>query len=336
MKTHSIPANARSLKDLAGVASKNQARRVLTMVRVMRKGNTCTAEATDSFRLARFTWETDADGGDFEALFAADALRSLKVSDACAVEYGEGGAAIITGSGLRIPAEGGEGLKYPNTDAIMWHPGEPMKDSSALMCLNPAYLADACKPVVSWNCPVAIRGSVDGPVFVHAAAKVKNGNREIPMQYDALIMPVRGLDEYAPEAWKDAERKAARKEAQEIREAGERRAERKAKRAEAAKEEAEKHAEDSGEKPEEAAKVSPAEEAKPAKDSPKQAAQGSPEEGEAAIRRAAEEFGLAIRETSLCIWLAGDTKPHKDDLKKAGAKWSHKKGAWYFRKPQAA
>ena len=49
-----------------------------------------------------------------------------------------------------------------------------------------------------------------------------------------------------------------------------------------------------------------------------------------------EEFGLAIRETSLCLWLAGDTKPHKDALKKAGAKWSAKKGAWYFRKQQAA
>lgn len=332
MKTYSIPANARSLKDLAGVASKNQARRVLTMVRVSRKGGACIAEATDSFRLARFTWETDADGGDFEALFAADALRSLKVSDICAVEYGEGGAAIITGSGLRIPAEGGEGLIYPNTDAIMWHTGEPMKDSSALMCVNPAYLADACKPVISWNCPVAIRGCVDGPVFVHAVAKVKNGNREIPMQYDALIMPVRGLDSYAPKAWKDAERKAARKEAQEVREAEERRAERKAKRAEAAKEEAEK--------PEEAPKVSPeqepAKEEKPAQDSPNEAAKDSPEEGEEAIRRAAEEFGLAIRETSLCLWLAGDTKPHKDALKKAGAKWSAKKGAWYFRKPQAA
>ena len=60
------------------------------------------------------------------------------------------------------------------------------------------------------------------------------------------------------------------------------------------------------------------------------------ENGEPKPRRAAEEFGLAIRETSLCLWLAGDTKPHKDELKKAGAKWSAKKGAWYFRKPQAA
>ena len=332
MKTYSIPASARSLKDLAGVASKNQARRVLTMVRVSRKGGTCIAEATDSFRLARFTWETDADGGDFEALFAADALRSLKVSDACAVEYGEGGAAIITGGGLRIPAEGGEGLKYPNTDAIMWQSGKPMKDSSGLMCVNPAYLADACKPVVSWNCPVVVRGCVDGPVFAHAVAKVKNGNREIPMEYDALVMPIRGLDEYAPKAWKDAEDEAARKEAREVREAEERWAERKAKRAEAAKEEAEKPAGNSGAKPEEAPKVSPEQE--PAKE--EEPAKDSPEEGEKAIRRAAEEFGLAIRETSLCLWLAGDTKPHKDELRKAGAKWSAKKGAWYFRKPQAA
>ena len=332
MKTYSIPASARSLKDLAGVASKNQARRVLTMVRVSRKGGTCIAEATDSFRLARFTWETDADGGDFEALFAADALRSLKVSDACAVEYGEGGAAIITGGGLRIPAVSESGLVYPNTDAIMWQSNGAMKDSSGLMCVNPAYLADACKPVVSWNCPVVVRGSVDGPVFAHACAKVKNGNREIPMEYDALVMPIRGLDEYAPKAWKDAEDEAARKAAREVREAEERKAERKARRAAAAKEEPAKHAVDSGAKPEEAPKVSPeqeqAQDEKPAQD--------SPEEGEQAIRRAAEEFGLAIRETSLCLWLAGDTKPHKDALKKAGAKWSAKKGAWYFRKPQAA
>lgn len=327
MKTYSIPANARALKDLAGVASKNQARRVLTMVRVSRKGSTCIAEATDSFRLARFTWQADAYGDDFEALFAADSLRALKVSDICIVEYGEGGAAIITGGGLRIPAEGGEGLKYPNTDAIMWRPGEPMKDSSALMCVNPAYLADACKPVVSWNCPVVVRGCVDGPVFAHAVAKVKHGKREYPMEYDALIMPVRGLDSYAPKAWKDAEDEAARKVAREVREAEER----KAKRAEAAKEEAEKPAGDSGAKPEEAPKVSPEQE--PAKEEP---AQDSPEQGEEAIRRAAEEFGLAIRETSLCLWLAGDTKPHKDALKKAGAKWSAKRGAWYFRKPQAA
>lgn len=332
MKTYSIPASARSLKDLAGVASKNQARRVLTMVRVSRKGGTCIAEATDSFRLARFTWETDADGGDFEALFAADALRSLKVSDACAVEYGEGGAAIITGGGLRIPAVSESGLVYPNTDAIMWQSNGAMKDSSGLMCVNPAYLADACKPVVSWNCPVVVRGCVDGPVFAHACAKVKNGNREIPMEYDALIMPIRGLDEYAPKAWKDAEDEAARKKAQEIREAEERKAERKAKRAEAAKEEPEKPAGNSGAKPEEAPKVSPEQE--PEQD--EKPVQDSPEEGEQAIRRAAEEFGLAIRETSLCLWLAGDTKPHKDALKKAGAKWSAKKGAWYFRKPQAA
>lgn len=326
MKTYSIPANARSLKDLAGVASKNQARRVLTMVRVSRKGRTCIAEATDSFRLARFTWETDADGGDFEALFAADALRSLKVSDICIVEYGEEGAAIITGGGLSIPAVSESGLVYPNTDAIMWQSNGAMKDSSGLMCVNPAYLADACKPVVSWNCPVVVRGCVDGPVFAHTCAKVKNGNREIPMEYDVLIMPVRGLDSYAPKAWKDAEDEAARKAAREVREAEERKAERKAKRAEAAKEEAEKPAGDSGAKPEETPKVSPEQEP----------AQDSPEEGEQAIRRAAEEFGLAIRETSLCLWLAGDTKPHKDALKKAGAKWSAKKGAWYFRKPQAA
>ena len=332
MKKYGIIANARSLKDLAGFAGKDKARRVLTMVRVSRKGSTCIAEATDSFRLARFTWQADAYGDDFEALFAADSLRALKVSDICIVEYGEEGAAIITGGGLSIPAVSESGLVYPNTDAIMWQSNGAMKDSSGLMCVNPAYLADACKPVVPWNCPVVVRGCVDGPVFAHACAKVKHGKREFPMEYDALIMPVRGLDSYAPKAWKDAEGEAARKAAREVREADERKAERKAKRAEAAKEEAEKPAGDSGAKPEEAPKDSPEQE--PAKE--EEPAQDSPEEGEEAIRRAAEEFGLAIRETSLCLWLAGETKPHKDALKKAGAKWSAKKGAWYFRKPQAA
>lgn len=34
------------------------------------------------------------------------------------------------------------------------------------------------------------------------------------------------------------------------------------------------------------------------------------------------------------IWISGDTKPHKDELKSMGAKWAPKKGAWYY-KPAA-
>ena len=325
MKTYTIPVNARSIKSLTDFAGKENVRPALTMVHVWRRGKSCYAEATDSYRLARFTWESDADGGDFEALFPAAALRSLKASDVCAVEYGEKGAAIITAGGLRISADCSE-RRYPDTDRIMWRAGKPMKASSPIMCVNPTYLASACKPVEPWGCSVAVRGCSDGPVFVHAAAKVRNGRTEIPMEYDALIMPVRGVE--VPLAWEDAEKDRARKEAQAARESFERRAERKAERAEAAKEEQKKPAEVSSEKPEEAPKDSPAKDEKPAKD--------SHEEGEGAIRRAAEEFGLAVRETSLCIWLSGDTKPHKDALKKAGAKWSAKKSAWYFRKPQAA
>ena len=335
MRTHTIPASARSLKSLTDFAGKDKARQALTMVRVWRKGNACFAEATDSYRLARFTWRTDADGGDFEALFPASSIRSLKVSDVCAVEYGEGRAAIITAGGIRIAAERGEGISYPNTNNLMWRVGKPMKESSPIMCVNPAYLASACKPVEPWGCSVAVRGCADGPIFIHASGRATNGKRGIDMEYDALIMPVRGVE--VPLAWKDAEKDRARKEAQEASEAFERRAERRAERAEVAKKEQEKPAGVSSEKAEEAPKDSPAKDERPAQDSRgEKPAKDSREEGEGAVRRAAEEFGLAVRETSLCIWLSGDTKPHKDALKKAGAKWSAKKSAWYFRKPQAA
>ena len=60
------------------------------------------------------------------------------------------------------------------------------------------------------------------------------------------------------------------------------------------------------------------------------------EPGAEAVRSVAEAYGLSVRETCLCVWVSGDTKPHREELKAAGAKWSGKRKAWYWRKEQAA
>jgi hypothetical protein len=62
----------------------------------------------------------------------------------------------------------------------------------------------------------------------------------------------------------------------------------------------------------------------------------SPEVGADAVRHVAAVHSLNVRETSLCVWVSGDTKPHREELKAAGARWSKKRGEWYWRKEQAA
>lgn len=39
---------------------------------------------------------------------------------------------------------------------------------------------------------------------------------------------------------------------------------------------------------------------------------------------------LKIEITGLWIWVSGDTKPHKDALKKLGLRWASRKKRWYF------
>lgn len=42
-------------------------------------------------------------------------------------------------------------------------------------------------------------------------------------------------------------------------------------------------------------------------------------------------LGLNIEICGACIWISGNTKPHKDILKNSGFFWSPKKLRWYFR-----
>lgn len=71
------------------------------------------------------------------------------------------------------------------------------------------------------------------------------------------------------------------------------------------------------------------------------------DEVEATLREkieAALNMGLTVELMGLWVWVTGDTKPHKEELKAAGFKWAPKKETqpWYFagvptfnRKPQS-
>jgi hypothetical protein len=41
-------------------------------------------------------------------------------------------------------------------------------------------------------------------------------------------------------------------------------------------------------------------------------------------------MGLEVELCGLWVWVTGDTKPHKEELKAAGFKWSPNKTAWYY------
>lgn len=41
--------------------------------------------------------------------------------------------------------------------------------------------------------------------------------------------------------------------------------------------------------------------------------------------------GITIEVCGIWVWVSGDTKPIKDQLKQAGFLWHSKKGMWYFR-----
>jgi hypothetical protein len=40
--------------------------------------------------------------------------------------------------------------------------------------------------------------------------------------------------------------------------------------------------------------------------------------------------GIKIEVCGLWVWVSGDTRPHKDELKALGLYWASKKGMWYF------
>lgn len=48
-----------------------------------------------------------------------------------------------------------------------------------------------------------------------------------------------------------------------------------------------------------------------------------------------QNIAVTQKRPGCCIWVSGDTKPHRETLKEFGFRWAPKKSAWYW-KPQAA
>lgn len=78
-------------------------------------------------------------------------------------------------------------------------------------------------------------------------------------------------------------------------------------------------------------KKAPKAEKETAPEAPKEQEAETPEDMPAKVRALAETNGLELKETSLCLWVSGDTKAHKDELKACGCRWSKKRSAWYYR-----
>ena len=45
------------------------------------------------------------------------------------------------------------------------------------------------------------------------------------------------------------------------------------------------------------------------------------------------ELDVTVEVCGYWIWISGDTKPCKDNLKRLGCRWSHNKKQWYWRPP---
>lgn len=46
------------------------------------------------------------------------------------------------------------------------------------------------------------------------------------------------------------------------------------------------------------------------------------------------KLDLTVELCGSWLWISGDTKPHKEDLKKVGCRWSASKKMWYWRHPE--
>lgn len=51
---------------------------------------------------------------------------------------------------------------------------------------------------------------------------------------------------------------------------------------------------------------------------------------EKAIRVLSEVEGISLEMCGEWLWIDGNTKPHKEELKALGARWAHKKQKWYI------
>lgn len=187
------PINPKILKALAKqTVGRKDWRERLKCVHVRKRGFTVIAEATDSNRLARFTYEHNNET-EFDALFSVDSIKALKATDTVYVALDDdGNASLTTATGFKFPAVDLEAATgYPKTDQF-FEPESGKKDGDAIFAVNPAYMAEACAAVSTLNAKgatnptVLIRGCAVGAVLLYAESE--------NVRYDAVVMPVRDKD----------------------------------------------------------------------------------------------------------------------------------------------
>ena len=61
----------------------------------------------------------------------------------------------------------------------------------------------------------------------------------------------------------------------------------------------------------------------------------APEEFRAVVEALLSLDGIEVELCGSWLWIAGDTRPHKDALKAAGCRWSASKKKWYWRHYEA-
>ena len=61
-----------------------------------------------------------------------------------------------------------------------------------------------------------------------------------------------------------------------------------------------------------------------------------PEEFMAIIQALLKMDGLTVELCGSWVWISGDTKPYKDELKAIGCRWASKKKMWYWRNEKDA
>lgn len=330
-----IELSARELIAAAKIAKQkaNEGKTALQCVHIEAKGTELKISATDSYIAVRYTHPIESDAEFSLNVDGAAISKNMKVSD----------AVFCDGEGIRFGAcsLGHVEAKYPALDPILEREPKALGYSAFDPDLM-ALILNAFKGSEShrngsnlFGCLSSVDKEGDyltASVFesddgcFRALLMPKNCRREIQSFFNKRLAGAA-----RPEAPKDQKKapkeqtgESTKEQAPEKREAVKAYDVTPKKAAKAGKEPKEKAPKVSGDPAKE-----PAEETAP--EAPKEQKAETPEDMPAKVRALAESNGLELKETSLCLWVSGDTKAHKDELKACGCRWSKKRSAWYYR-----
>lgn len=330
-----IELSARELIAAAKIAKQkaNEGKTALQCVHIEAKGTELKISATDSYIAVRYIHPIESDAEFSLNVDGAAISKNMKASD----------AVFCDGEGIRFGAcsLGHVEAKYPALDPILEREPKALGYSAFDPDLM-ALILNAFKGSESHRNGSSLFGclsSVDkegdhltASVFesddgcFRALLMPKNCRREIQSFNKRISGAAR------PEAPKEQKKETHKEQAPEKREAVKAYDVTPKKTAKADKEPEEKA-------PKAEKETAPKVSKDPVENSPKETAPEAPKEQKAEtpedmpakVRALAESNGLELKETSLCLWVSGDTKAHKDELKACGCRWSKKRSAWYYR-----